>query len=229
MTIPDPLAITMTETDSSQGAEILEPISPDRALQTAWLQRHIDLLAAEREEEHAQSRLLLSRSAPKLLEREGLALLGLGVVGVRIGLGAQTLVELERPAAYHASQLFPPHTLRPGDLALIEDNNSALSGPGTSARSSGGGKGAKQGSGANAGSGSVQGVVYRVSDTRIILAVGGKRSRGRKSNGLEAGTKEAGHGRDARTGATQNVSTDELELPERVRVVKVANDATYDR
>lgn len=33
-----------------------------------------------------------------------------------------SLVELERPSAYHISQLFPPHTFRPGDIAKIEEN-----------------------------------------------------------------------------------------------------------
>ena len=32
------------------------------------------------------------------------------------------LVELERPAAYHTSPIFPPHTFRNGDLARIEPN-----------------------------------------------------------------------------------------------------------
>jgi DNA polymerase alpha-associated DNA helicase A len=39
--------------------------------------------------------------------------------------GKRSLVELERPAAYHTSPIFPPHNFRPGDLARIEANVSS--------------------------------------------------------------------------------------------------------
>ena len=104
------------------------------------LQNFIDrqriLLAKEREAEIERSSLLLSNCGPKLLEQKGLSLGGLGVVGMNVGLGGKTyvlvqlvhphaiitpqndifqkgsLVELERPSAYHSSQIFPPHTFR---------------------------------------------------------------------------------------------------------------------
>lgn len=66
----------------------------------AWLRRQRLLLARERQEEHEQSALLLSRCPPRLLERNGLALLGLGVASVSIGQGAKLCV-LWRDAATH--------------------------------------------------------------------------------------------------------------------------------
>lgn len=87
----------------------------------AFFDRQRQLLAQERQAEIDQTSLLLSNCSAKLLEKKGLALLGLGVVNVNIGLGGKSLVELERPSAHHSSPLFPPHTFRPGDLARIDD------------------------------------------------------------------------------------------------------------
>ncbi|CAK5263685.1 unnamed protein product [Mycena citricolor] len=142
------------------------------------------LLAQERAAEVERSSLLLSNCGPKLLEQKGLSLAGLGVVNVNIGLGGKTLVELERPTAYHTSPLFPPHTFRPGDLARIETNVTSN---------------AKKTAKKTESQPQTEGVVYRVTDTRIVIAVDG--------------------------GADEH----ELEIPERCRVVKLANNVTYDR
>jgi DNA polymerase alpha-associated DNA helicase A len=56
----------------------------------AFIARHRELLAKEREEEINRSSLLLSNCGPKLLEQKGLALNGLGVVEANIGLGGKT-------------------------------------------------------------------------------------------------------------------------------------------
>ncbi|KAF7329748.1 AAA domain-containing protein [Mycena kentingensis (nom. inval.)] len=157
---------------------------------SGFFTRQRTLLAAERAAEVDRSSLLLTNCSPKLLEQKGLALLGLAVVNVNIGLGGKTLVELERPSAYHTSPVFPPHTLRPGDLARIEANVTATAKKGAS-KANASDKGAE-----------VEGVVYRVSDTRIVVAVDGSDSAG---------------------------ATEDLDLPERVRVVKLANSVTYDR
>ncbi|KDN46555.1 hypothetical protein RSAG8_04208, partial [Rhizoctonia solani AG-8 WAC10335] len=82
-----------------------------------FLNRMRDLGLRERTAEVEQSSLLLSACSPKLLEQKGLALLGLGVSNVQIGLGGKSLIELERPSAYHTLPNFPPHTFRPGDIA----------------------------------------------------------------------------------------------------------------
>jgi DNA polymerase alpha-associated DNA helicase A len=55
----------------------------------AFFARQQELLAAERQAEVDQSSLLISNCSPKLLERKGLALLGLAVVQVNIGLGGK--------------------------------------------------------------------------------------------------------------------------------------------
>ena len=96
---------------------------------TAFIKRQRDLLVRERDAEAEQSALLLTTCGPKLLEQKGLAILGLGIVSIGIGLGGKrlvcspylmdqhnlwsySLIELERPAAYNSSPLFPPHTFR---------------------------------------------------------------------------------------------------------------------
>jgi DNA polymerase alpha-associated DNA helicase A len=97
----------------------------------AFIDRQRVLLARERDAEIERSALLLSNCSPKLLEQKGLSIGGLGVVGMNIGLGGKTwvvfienlnsellmllkgsLVELDRPSAYHTSPIFPPHNLR---------------------------------------------------------------------------------------------------------------------
>jgi DNA polymerase alpha-associated DNA helicase A len=55
----------------------------------AFFDRQCSLLAKERQAEIDQSSLLLSNCSPKLLEKKGLALLGLSVVNVAIGLGGK--------------------------------------------------------------------------------------------------------------------------------------------
>jgi DNA polymerase alpha-associated DNA helicase A len=64
-------------------------MSTDSELVTAFVARHRLLLEKERNAEVERSSLLLSNCGPKLLEKKGLALLALGVVGVNIGLGGK--------------------------------------------------------------------------------------------------------------------------------------------
>ena len=58
----------------------------------AFIDRHRELLKKEREAEIERTSLLLSNCPPKLLEQKGLALCGLGVASVGIGLGGKTCV-----------------------------------------------------------------------------------------------------------------------------------------
>ncbi|KAI0647054.1 P-loop containing nucleoside triphosphate hydrolase protein [Trametes meyenii] len=168
----------------------------------AFISRHRELLKKEREAEIERTSLLLSNCPPKLLEQKGLALCGLGTASVGIGLGGKTLVELERPAAYHTTPLFPPHSLRPGDLARIEEHTTASSQKKSTKPKK---------AGVSEKSDGIEGVVYKVapvfqllsskvSDARIIIAIDPPETNG-----------------------------DDLNLPERSRVVKLANSATYDR
>ena len=55
----------------------------------AFINRQRDLLNRERNAEIEQSALLLTNCGPKLLEQKGLAILGLGVVNINIGLGGK--------------------------------------------------------------------------------------------------------------------------------------------
>ncbi|RDB23722.1 DNA polymerase alpha-associated DNA helicase A [Hypsizygus marmoreus] len=155
-----------------------------------FIARQRVLLKRERDAEIERSSLLLSNCGPKLLEQKGLSLSGLGIVGINIGLGGKTLVELERPTAYHTSPIFPPHTFRPGDLARIEANVSA----------SGSSKKAKKVVSEETKGSQPEGVVYKVSETRIVIAID-----------------------------SSDASSEDLDLPERCRVLKLANSITYDR
>ncbi|KAF9011905.1 P-loop containing nucleoside triphosphate hydrolase protein [Cyathus striatus] len=157
---------------------------------SAFIQRQRILLTEEREAEIERSSLLLSNCGPRLLEQKGLSLGGLGIASVNIGLGGKTLVELERPTAYHSTPIFPPHTLRPGDLTRIEAHVASNATT----------KKAKKTTGVETKGAQVEGVVYKVSDTRIVVAVDPSDS-----------------------------GSDDLDLPERCRVLKLANSVTYDR
>lgn len=58
----------------------------------AFIDRQKLLLNRERDAEVERSSLLLSNCGPRLLEQKGLALLGLGIHEVKIGLGGKTCV-----------------------------------------------------------------------------------------------------------------------------------------
>ena len=62
----------------------------------AFITRQKQLLQSERDAEIERSSLLLSNCGPKLLEQKGLALNGLGVASINIGLGGKTCVPRPR-------------------------------------------------------------------------------------------------------------------------------------
>ena len=68
-------------------ANILEPPSRDQL--AIFIARLQNLLAQERAAEEEQTRLLNSKCSHRLLEQKGLALGGLGVAGVSLGLGGK--------------------------------------------------------------------------------------------------------------------------------------------
>ncbi|KAF8892891.1 AAA domain-containing protein [Infundibulicybe gibba] len=172
---------------------------------SAFIARQRLLLSKERDAEIERSSLLLSNCGPKLLEQKGLALGGLGVAGINIGLGGKTLVELERPTAYHTSPIFPPHTFRPGDIARIEANVTS-----SGAKKPKNPKGTIDTKGSQA-----EGVVYKVRIYIDNLHVG--------INGQQVS--------DSRitVAVDPQESSEELDLPERCRLLKLANSVTYDR
>ena len=68
---------------------LLQPQRPSDTLLTAFLDRHEYLLQLERKAEEDQTRLLNSNCSPKLLQQRGLALNGLGVSAINVGLGGK--------------------------------------------------------------------------------------------------------------------------------------------
>ncbi|KAI0293908.1 P-loop containing nucleoside triphosphate hydrolase protein [Russula brevipes] len=165
---------------------------------SAFIDRHLFLLSQERNVEVERTSLASSKCGPKLLEQKGLALNGLGIASISVGLGNKTLIELERPAAYHTITNFPPHTFRyersrPGDLASIEENVASTGRSKKSAKSKGVPVRDKI-------KPAIDGVVYKVSDSRIIIAIDSSRS-----------------------------DLGDFEFPERCRVLKLANSTTFDR
>ncbi|BGP50019.1 hypothetical protein JCM10450v2_005927 [Rhodotorula kratochvilovae] len=131
-----------------------------------FLKRLIELVEQERAAEESESSLLISNAPLALLERSGLALGNLAGQ-TSIGLDGRLLVELERPSAYHVSSAFPPHDLRPGDLARLRQQGAAS---GTAGKK-GAGKGGKEDKGKAKDDGGLDAVVYRTTATKITLAV----------------------------------------------------------
>lgn len=61
---------------------------------TTFIDRHIFLLSQERDAEVERTSLLFSKCGPKLLEQKGLALNGLGIASIGVGLGNKTCVHI---------------------------------------------------------------------------------------------------------------------------------------
>lgn len=103
--------------------------------------------------------------------------------------------------AHHSSPQFPPHSFRPGDIVQIEEHAT------DSSQSKGKGKSVQHG-----GNGQIEipGVVFRVSDIKMTVAISSKKGRPGSSTST---TNESGL----------------PDLPSRIQVVKVANEATFDR
>ena len=72
---------------------LLHPVRPSGDVLNAFIDRHEYLLQLERNAEEEQTRLLNSNCSPKLLEQRGLALNGLGVSAITVGLGGKKSVE----------------------------------------------------------------------------------------------------------------------------------------
>ncbi|WFD29724.1 DNA helicase [Malassezia sp. CBS 17886] len=166
------------------------------SLVQAWTERQRTLLDRELREEREQVALLRIRCAPRLLERNGLALLNLHAAAVRVGGGGKILVDLERTSALSSSPQFTPHTLRPGDVVVVEEHMDRAK--------SGGDGGAKGGAPGTPPPHGLRGVIFRVSPTSIVVAVD-----------------------DTGPGATGD--SGDIAIPAVARVVKLANEVTYER
>ncbi|KAL5497984.1 hypothetical protein ACEPAH_2915 [Sanghuangporus vaninii] len=157
-----------------------------------FFERQLELLNDEREAEIAQNTLLLSKCSLKLLEQKGLALLNLTPMNIQVGMGGRNLIELARSPAFATSQDAPlhPHTFRPGDLGRLEKSVPAKA---VTAK-----KDTRQ---RIQDAGLVEGVVYKVTDSRIILAADPQDRQG----------------------------SEDFELPSACNLIKLANNVTSDR
>lgn len=190
----------MSSSAEAADGELIHPHPPTTPQLQAWLQRHLTLLQRERAAELEESHLLLSSVSPRVLEANGLALCRLGVLNTSIGMGGKSLVELHRPTAYHTEPSFPPNGFRSGDVVVIVDEAGSSDGDDRKKKKASASKD-KAESGENTG---IDGVVVKVADTKITIAIGKRRRKG---------------GDDA----------EEEPLPARCRVVKVANEVTWER
>lgn len=59
-----------------------------------FIDRHLLLLSQERDAEVEKTSLVSSNCGPKLLEQKGLALNGLGITSIGVGLGNKTCVRM---------------------------------------------------------------------------------------------------------------------------------------
>ena len=78
--------------DAKMSIPLLQPQPPTRTTLEAFIDRHQHLLQLERAAEEEQTRLLNSNCSPRLLEQRGLALGGLGVASISVGLGGKKSV-----------------------------------------------------------------------------------------------------------------------------------------
>ncbi|PWN19709.1 P-loop containing nucleoside triphosphate hydrolase protein [Microstroma glucosiphilum] len=193
------MSSSSSSAESADG-QLIHPRHPTPLQLQSWLQRHLTLLQRERSAELEESHLLLSSVSPRVLETNGLALCRLGVLNTSIGMGGKSLVELHRPTAYHTEPAFPPNGFRSGDVVVIVDE--AGSGEGDDGRKKKA-SASKDKALASENTG-VDGVVVRVAETKITIAIGKRRRKG---------------GDDG----------EEEPLPARCRVVKVANEVTWER
>lgn len=126
---------------------------------SAFLTRLIDLTTQEQSTEELESSLLSSSVPFSQLIAKGLALGGLTAAKISLGLGGRTLVELERSLAHHQEGTFPPHGFRSGDSVSI------LGDAGGKGKSKGKKAAAEEEQG-------LEGVVWKVQETRIVVALG---------------------------------------------------------
>jgi len=89
---------------------------------TDFATAQLSLLDRERLAEVEETQLLLSQTSPTALARAGLAVLNLGVVSQRTGLGGKTVVELELDSAVKTGNgELPEHGIRTGDIVSVSE------------------------------------------------------------------------------------------------------------
>ncbi|KAI5780203.1 DNA helicase-like protein [Peziza echinospora] len=191
----------------------LSPPTPTTAAMdpTLFTSTQLALLAHERNHELITTTALLSTLSPSVLSRQhGLAILNLTIASQRTGLGGNTLIDLELDSAVSAKSgasgddagKLPAHTIRPGDIVRVEEQASG---------------GAKRKVKAELGERGLEGVVSRVTEGRVTVAIGKGGGNGKSTGGEDADI----------------TAIDKLLLStsatSRLWVVKVSNDTTYLR
>ncbi|KAL7266393.1 hypothetical protein RUND412_011062 [Rhizina undulata] len=122
----------------------------------AFATTQLELLKLEQEAEITQQTALITSLPPSSLQRHGLALLNLTPTAQRTGLGGRTMLELEPDAALNPDEKLPAHGIRSGDIVRIEEQPSGS---------------AKKKEKAELKEKGVEGVVHRVLEGKIVVAV----------------------------------------------------------
>jgi DNA polymerase alpha-associated DNA helicase A len=131
------------------------PLSPHALFHT-----HLSLLSLELATETAQTSLLLSSYSSTLLARSGLAILNLTLNSARTGMGGRTVLELGLdPAVVEKGRKgeLPEHGIRTGDVVRVSERVK---------------DGAKKAEREGIEKKGVEGVVVRVRERSIEVAVG---------------------------------------------------------
>ncbi|KAJ9650080.1 hypothetical protein H2198_010607, partial [Neophaeococcomyces mojaviensis] len=171
----------------------------------AFFTTQLSLLQAEQASEVAETTLLLSAAAPSTLARAGLAVTNLSINALKTGLGGRTVIELGLDPAYAPTNLkngekgiaskadgsLPEHGIRTGDIVRVGEMPKG---------------GAKKKDVTELKSKGVEGVVTRIGERAIWVAVG----KG---------------GNDT----TKDESDLDALASGRLWIVKLANDVTYKR
>lgn len=116
----------------------------------------LQLLQAEHHLEATVLAALLTSHPPTVLSRAGLALLNLTLSAQRTGFGGRPLLTLSPDPSLSSSTTLPSHSLRPGDVVRVAPQPSGAAKKKEKATLEGLG---------------VEGVVHRVTDTGVTVAV----------------------------------------------------------
>lgn len=137
------------------------PIKPAKLSPAAFAQAQLFLLDTEQSAEVAETTLLLSEASPTALARAGLAILNLNPVSQRTGLGGKTVLELGLDPAVASAERggsdLPEHGIRTGDIVRLGEQP---------------GGGAKKKEKAEMKGKGVEGVVTRVGERAVWVALG---------------------------------------------------------
>jgi DNA polymerase alpha-associated DNA helicase A len=129
---------------------------------TSFAITQLSLLEDELNAEVTESTTLTSTLSPVALQRAGAALIGLTIASERTGFGGKTVLELEPDSAtvsykkHDGTALLPEHGIRTGDIVRVQ----AMTGGA-----------AKKKEKSDASKDGVDGVVFRVGESRVNVAL----------------------------------------------------------